>query len=34
VVDLPPKRPAEHEDNDDDEESGAEPVAAFEGNDE
>jgi len=27
VIDLPPKRPAEHEDNDDDEESGAEPIA-------
>jgi CDP-Glycerol:Poly(glycerophosphate) glycerophosphotransferase len=33
VIDLPPKRAAEHEDNDDDEESGAEPVAAFEGAD-
>ena len=32
VIDLPPKRPAEHEDNDD-EESGAAPVPAFEGTD-
>jgi hypothetical protein len=33
VIDLPPKRPAEHEDNDDDEESGAEPAAVFDGAD-
>jgi hypothetical protein len=33
VLDLPAKRRPEHEDNDDDEESGAEAVAAFEGAD-